>query len=248
MKKSLLMAGGVALVFCFIIWAFGAFSRNDTPRTIAVSGECLTTAPKDRTAITLRVTTVDKSAAISMKKATTQIAAITDYLKTQDVEMQTTEFNSYEKTEWNRTLQKSETLGIETTIAVEVSADNMEKIEQILSRFAGIPNVFTENLRMYTSSQAMKPILEKCLGVAVENARSRANALASGDGDRAGKLLNVSYDVASSQMYQPRTSNFLRASAKYAVTEAAMDSVAGGSIVSKDTEVSVSVSAVFEIK
>lgn len=247
MKKNILWALSIAIAFCLVIWAFGAFDRDANPRTIAVSGECLTTAPKDRTAITLRVTTLDKSAAVSMKKATAQIAAITEYLKTQDVEMQTTEFNSYEKTEWNRTLQKSETLGIETTIAVEVSSDNMEKIEQILSRFAGAPNVFTENLRMFTSSQAMKPILEKCLGAAVENARARANALASGDGDRAGKMLSVSYDVASSQMYQPRTSNFLRASAKMAMTEGAMD-MAAGSIVSKDTEVSVSVSAVFEIK
>lgn len=247
MKKVLFAAASIAIVFCLIIWAFGAFSNDNNPRTIAVSGECLTTAPKDRTAITLRVTTLDKSAAVSMKKAKNQIAGITEYLKTQDVEMQTTEFNSYEKTEWNHTLQKSETLGIETTIAIEVSADNMEKIEQILSRFAGTPNVFTENLRMYTSSQAMKPILEKCLGVAVENARARANALAAGDGDRAGKMLSVSYDVASSQMYQPRTSNFLRASAKMAMAESTMD-MATGSIVSKDTEVSVSVSAVFEIK
>lgn len=240
------MAGGVALVFCFIIWAFGAFNRDDMPRTISVNGECLTTAPKDRTAITLRVTTLDKSAAASMKKATTQITAITDYLKTQDVQMQTTEFNSYEKTEWNRTLQKSETLGIETTIAVEVSSDNMEKIETILSRFAGIPNVFTENLRMYTSSQAMKPILEKCLGAAVENAYARANALAAGTGNRAGKMLAVSYG-ASNNNPQPYPTNFLRTSGKMAMAEAAMDTVAG-SIVSKDTEVSVIVSATFEIK
>ncbi|MCM1294267.1 MAG: SIMPL domain-containing protein [Muribaculaceae bacterium] len=246
MKKSLLMAGGVALVFCLIVWAFGAFHHDNTPRTIAVSGECLTTAPKDRTAITLRVTTLDKSAATSMKQATTQIAAITEYLKTQDVQMQTTEFNSYEKTEWNRTLQKSETLGIETTIAVEVSSDNMEKIEQILSRFAGVQNVFTENLRMYTSSQAMKPILEDCLSSAVKNAQERANALAAGTGNRAGKMLAVSYG-ASNNAPQPYPTNFLRTSAKMAMTEGAMDSVAG-SIVSKDTEVSVTVSAVFEIK
>ncbi len=247
MKKSLLWAATGAVVICLILWMFGAFNRASDPRTISVNGECLTTAPKDRTAITLRVTTVDKSAARSMKMATTKIAAITDYLKSQDVQMQTTEFNSYEKTEWNRELQKSITLGIETTISVEVSADNIDAIERVMTQFAGQENVYFENLRMYTSNEAMKPIMEKCLGTAVENARERAAALAAGADSRVGKLLAVSY--GTSNVIQPRASNFLRASAKMAMAEVAMDSVAtGGAIVSKDTEVSVSVSAVFEIK
>jgi len=246
MKKSLLWAATGAVVICIALWIFGAFNRNSEPRTISVGGECLTTAPKDRTAITLRVTTVDKSAATSMKMATTKIAAITEYLKSQDVQMQTTEFNSYEKTEWNRELQKSITLGIETTIAIEVSAHNIDAIERVMSQFAGQPNVYFENLRMYTSNEAMKPIMEKCLGTAVENARERANALAAGANSRVGKLLSVSYGAPS--VIQPRASNFLRASAKLAMAEATADSVAGGALVSKDTEVSVSVSAVFEIK
>lgn len=246
MKKTFIWVGTVIGAAAVLALVFGAIERNSEPRIVSVSGQCLTTAPKDRTAITLRVTTLDKSAAASMKQATAKIAEITNYLKTQDVKMQTTEFNSYEKTEWDRNAQKSITLGIETTIALEVSASNIETIEKILSQFAGQTNVYSENLRMYTSAEAMKPILEKCLGVAVENARERANALASGDKARAGKMLSVSYDVSSSEMYQPRTSNFLR-SAKMAVAETAMD-MAAGSIVAKDTEVSVQVSATFQIK
>ena len=84
-------------------------------RKINVNGECLTSVAKDRTAITLRVTTLDKNAAVSMKKATEKVAAITDYLKTIDVKMQTTEFDSYEKTEWNHDLQKSISLGTPIT-------------------------------------------------------------------------------------------------------------------------------------
>lgn len=245
MKKSLLWAASGAVVFCLIVWAFGAFRGSDDVRTISVTGECLTTAPKDRTAITLRVTTLDGSAAVSMKMATSKIAAITDYLKTQDVQMQTTEFNSYEKSEWDRNLQKSVSLGIETSIAIEVSADNIDTIERVMTKFAGEPKIYFENLRMYTSSEAMKPILEECLGTAVKNAKARANALAAGTGNRAGKMLAVSYGTQT--VMQPRASNFLRASAKMEAAGVTMDSVAG-SIVSKDTELSVSVSAVFEIR
>jgi uncharacterized protein YggE len=229
----------VSLVFDFV-------KKPTEIRKINVSGECLTSVPKDRTAITLRVTTLDKNAAKSMKMATDKMAEITDYLKTIDVKMQTTEFNSYEKTEWNRDLQKSVSLGIETTIAVEVSSKNVENIEKVLNEFAGSENVFSENLRMYTSAEVLKPIMEKCLGVAVENARARADALAAGDKRRAGRMLAVSYESSTSNtmMYKNIAPRMM---ALGAVAEsAAMDTA--GSLVSKDTDVSVSVSATFEIK
>ena len=219
-------------------------SNESAPRTINVNGECLTSVPKDRTAITLRVTTLDKNAATSMKMATEKMAAITDYLKTIDVKMQTTEFNSYEKTEWNHELQKSETLGIETRIAVEVSANNPEIIESVLNKFAGESDVFTENLRMFTSSETLKPALEKCLGIAVEDARVRANALVESDKLKVGKLLSVSYNNTS---YDERPyANYRVIGAKMALSDTAMDT--GGSLVNKDTEITVSISATFEIK
>lgn len=247
MKKSLIWVASVIGVGAVLALLFGLLDKPVPPRVISVDGQCLTSVQKDRTAITLRVTTLDKSAATSMKMATAKIAEITDYLKKQDVQMQTTEFNSYEKSEWNRELEKSVVLGTETTIAIEVSADNIETIENILTQFAGQEDIYSENLRMYTSAEAMKPVLEDCLGAAVENARERANALAAGDGRSAGKMLSVSYNVASSSSIQPRATNFLTTGAKMAVADTEAFSAAG-SIVAKDTEVSVSVSATFEIK
>lgn len=247
MKQALIWTGSVIGVGAVLALLFGWIDRPDAPRVISVDGQCLATAPKDRTAITLRVTTLDKSAATSMKMATAKIAEITNFLKTQDVQMQTTEFNSYERSEWNRELEKSVVLGTETTIAVEVSATSIETIEKILTQFAGQTDVYSESLRMYTSAEAMKPVLEDCLATAVENARERANALAAGDGRTAGKMLSVSYNAGTSSSIQPRASNFLTASAKMAVADAEAFSAAG-SIVAKDTEVSVNVSATFEIK
>lgn len=244
MDKKLIF-GAAFIIVAGALLAFGGH-KDTVPRTIVVGGECLTTAPKDRTAITLRVTTLDKSAAASMKQASAKMAEITAYLKTQDVKMQTTQFDSYEKTEWDRVAQKSVSLGIETNIAVEVSADSIDTIEKILTEFAGQKNVYSENLRMFTSSEAMKPVLEDCLGVAVENARSRANALAAGDGKRAGKMLSVEYGASSSTISRP-TSNFLRSAKVMAVAEDAV-AYTGGGIVAQDTQVTVNVSAVFEIK
>lgn len=243
MKKSLTWIGTVIGTAAVLALIFGALERKSEPRTIATTGECLTTAPRDKTAITLRVTTLDKSAAVSVKMATAKVAEITEFLKTQDVQMQTTQFNSYEKTEWNRDEQKSVTLGIETTIAVEVSANNIETIEKILTQFAGQTNVFSEDLRMYTSPEALKPIVEDCMARAVENARARAEALAAGDGKRAGKMLAVSYGTQTGDVVRP-ASNLMRAAKLEVAT--AMD--AAGTIVSRDADVSVGVSAIFEIR
>lgn len=238
MKRILTFIGICLVIFVSVI----LLNRDDITRTITVSGECLTSAPRDKTAITLRVTTLADSAAQSMRNATTQMAEITEYLKSQPVEMQTTQFNSYEKTEWNRDEQKSVVLGIETTVAVEVSANNVTEIENVLNAFADKPNVFSENLHMYTSPEVLKPIMEKCLSVAVENARVRANALASGDNRRAGRLLSVSYGNANQSTPE---NGLLRTKM---VTASAMADTATGTIISKDTDVSVSVSATFEIK
>ena len=243
MKRSFYIGACSLLVFLTgiaLLWP----DNNEIPHTIAVSGECLTTAPRDKTAITLRVTALADSAAQSMRSATAQMAEITEYLKGLPVQLQTTQFNSYEKTEWNRDEQKSVTLGIETTIAVEVSANSIEEIEQILSQFANKPNVYSENLRMYTSPEVLKPITEKCLSVAVENARTRANALASGDNKRAGRLISVSYGTNASDSVAP-INGLLRT--KMVMASSVADNAAG-TIVSRDTDVSVVVSAVFEIK
>lgn len=236
--------GIIACALCVLVLGGIAINRMAEPRTISVNGECLTSAPKDRTAITIRVSVTDKSAAKSMKSASTKVAEINKYLKTLDVQVQTSEFNSYEKHEWNEVTRKSELVGIETNIALDVSATSIDTIETVLTQFAGQPDVFVTNLRMFTSSETMKPILESCLGTAVENARSRADALAAGAGQRVGKLLAASYGTGTSYDVHP-TANFRMAKMEMA---AVADSYADGAITGKDTEVSVNVSAIFEIK
>ena len=238
MKQSTLWIIGIILALLGY-----NFITPVTPRTITTSGECLTTAPRDRTAITLRVTTLDKNALKSMRDATAKIAEINAYLANLDVKTQTTEFNSYEKSEWNHTTQKSISQGTETTIALEVSSDNMDIIEQILNQFAGQENIYVGNLQMFTSAETLQPIVQDCMSAAVENARERATALAAGDNSYVGKMLSVSYDT-SPNVATP-TANYRLMSMAKAET---MDAGAFGTLSTKDTNVSVVVSATFEIK
>ncbi len=245
--KKTIIWGGLIILGLVVATGLGWLENPVNPRTVSVTGECLTNVPKDKTAITLRVTTLDPSAAVSMKMATSQAAQITEFLKGKSVEMQTTQFNSYEKTQWNHETQTSQTIGIETTVAIEISADNIETIEEVLNEFAGEKNIYSENLRMYSSPAILIPAMEKCLTAAVENARVRADALAAGDGRRAGKILNVSYGAPTDdENYGPTPRVAQRFGAKMAMADAAVNTA--GTIVAKDTQVSVVVSATFEIK
>lgn len=238
MKTTTWIIGAILAVVGYVYFV------PETPNTVSVSGECLTTAPRDRTAITLRVTTLDKNALKSMRDATQKVAEINNYLAALDVKTQTTEFNSYEKSEWNHNTQKSVNLGTETTIAIEVSGDNMDVIEQVLNQFAGQPNIYVGNLQMFTSAETLKPIMEECLSDAVRNARERATALVNGDNRSVGRLLNVSYGNAS---YDAPTANYRLMAAKAVES---MDTGAGafGTLTNKDTNVRVTVSATFEIR
>lgn len=239
MQKNMAICACVCAVIGICIGGC-IFCGNKTEKIVMVNGECLTTAPKDKTAITLRVSVLDKNAIESVKRATKRVADINEYLSTLDVNVQTNGFDSYEKSEWNHEKQKSTILGTETNISLEVSSNKIENIEKILSEFAGQPNIYTENLRMFTSRETLKPIMDNCLKTAVADARSRADALVSGAGRSVGKLVSVSYGN--------NTPSGANAMIRMAKSYAAMDEMASGVLSSKDTELSVTVSATFEIK
>ena len=59
MKRILTFVG----IFLVVLISVILLNRDDVTRTITVSGECLTSVPRDKTAITLRVTTLADTAA-----------------------------------------------------------------------------------------------------------------------------------------------------------------------------------------
>lgn len=237
MRKTLIWAAGIIAGILIMVALLSYVISHDNKRTVSVSGECITTVPKDYTAITFRVRTVDKNAAVSMKNASQKVASLMDYLKTQDVQVETTEFSSYEKTEWDNTTQKSVSLGTETNIAVEVSANKIETIEAILNKFAGAPDIYSENLRMFTSSQKMKAAMEGCLETAIKNARERANAIAKSEHRTVGKMISAEYAQIGNDG-GPSPVIMMRKESVSMATD----------LSSKDAELTVNISAMFEIK
>lgn len=240
MKKTIIWILSVIGCGAVMSLVFNMFDGKREIKTVSVTGECITNAPRDKAAITLRVETLDKNPAKSVNQATTLIRQINESVKQMPVEIQTTQFSSYEKTEWDNDAHKSISLGTETNISVEISANSVDTIEEIMSQFAGTPNVYSENLRIYTSATQTQAAIETCMAGALDNARARAENLAKSDGHKLGKLLHVSYGANSSNNSgAPRVMN------KMMVASMAD---ASGTIVAKDSEIGVNISATFEIK
>lgn len=229
-----------AIVYGFVFYR----PMSAKAKYISVQGECLGSAIKDRTAVTLSVRVLDSNPGASMARAQSTADALAEFAKRQEdstLQIQTTRFDAYEKTEWSRTEEKSIVLGTETTISMEISSQSKSTIEYILSNLSGYENVYPENLRMYTSAEKMMPALEECLEDAVKNARQKASAIASADGLEVGRMTSAEYGrVAGSNDggYQPVMARGI-----------AMDAKASNfGLFAKDTEISVTVSATFELK
>lgn len=229
------------------LWLGLRGGASDAPRRIAVSGECLSSVAQDMTAVTLRFVAINENPAVSMNMArsayeglSARIRGITD----DTMKMNTKRFDSYEKTEWNPTENRSVTLGTETTIELEVSSENRNTIEDVIAMAGGNSLTLVQGLRMYTSNKTMKPALEACIKTAVENARDKATAIASADGRTIGKMASAQYarTVSANGGIRP-----LMKTEMYNV--ASFDLGTGGTeLFSSDSEISVTVDVEFDVR
>ncbi|MCL1902503.1 MAG: SIMPL domain-containing protein [Alphaproteobacteria bacterium] len=244
MNKYLTAAFGILILLIFGFAAGRWFVPVENTRTIMTTGECLSSVERDTTAITLRVTELNKDAGVSLSAARRVYATLAEYLrgiKDDTMKIQTVRFDTNEKTEWNHVEQKSVTLGFETNIEVSVSSKDRATIETILSHVGQTIDVIPGNLRMFTSPEKMKPALEACIQSAVENARDKAESIATADGVRVGKMISASYSRTTGGDMQPRPMMFSRAAGVM------MDS-AMPELFASDSDISVVVNISFQVR
>ncbi|MCL2758486.1 MAG: SIMPL domain-containing protein [Alphaproteobacteria bacterium] len=233
-----------ALVAAVVITA-RPFGRTST---VLTSGECIASVERDRTAITVRVTVVDPDAASSLRRAKAAYGIVAEYTQSIDddtMEMQTARFDSHERNRWDHNRQEEIFVGFETNIELVISSDRRDKIEEVMSAFAGRPNIFPGNLRMFSSPRKIMPAIENCIQTAVEHARSNANSIAAADGRRVGRMVSAEFSrIAGPGDIQPRPMMMRQAAA----LGGGVGADSGISLFATDSEISVTVTATFELK
>ncbi len=244
----------VIVILCFASYKIWDAEKYKGARQVVVRGECLKSVAKDRTAVTVEVKNLEKNASIANKKSMETYGKITNYIvelkkNFPDTDLETLAVESYERREWSESAKKNVLLGIESVIRLEITTPDKELVEKILAEISKYSDVYTNNLRMFTSKKLMKQEQEDCIAEATKNAKEKAKALAKAGGSKVGKLLNASF----SQTAGVSSSGYVNTMMEFAVAEdyeaaPRAKSFAAPALFTKDSEISVSVNATFELK
>jgi len=250
-QKTTIQTSKTLIMTILALFAVAAIAVWPAPhmreRTVSVRGECIAKVEKDRTAATLRIHTLSPDAGRSLRRAQTTYAEVTEFMRTivdDSLELQTARFDSNERIRWDHQTQQEVHQGFETTIELAISSERREVIEDILARFSGTENVFPRGLSMYSSNKTLAPAIENCLKDAVRDAREKADAIARAGGARVGRMITAEFARhASPRGFQPA----MRAMA-LGGGPVMMEDSGSVELFSTDTEISVTVSAMFGLK
>ena len=222
--------------------------KYEEPKTINVSGEFSKKIQKDRISVVLNIKNLDKNSSVAIQKSNKTYNEISSYieeLKKSEplLEIQTTEYTTYEKQEWNQNLKKNIKLGVESLIALEITTQNSESIKNILDKISKFNDIYLTGFNTFVSKETLQKEQAEGLTLAVKNAKEKATYIAKGNNQKIGKMVavNAFNDISN---YAPR--------AMYKSVSASAESVYASDmapiIYTGSADVSVKVNAVFELK
>ncbi|MDR3208867.1 MAG: SIMPL domain-containing protein [Rickettsiales bacterium] len=207
-------------------------------RHISTTGVCNAKVARDKLAVTLRIDSLNKNAAASLRGAQNAADEVARRIKKIDdktLEIQTTRISSYEKTKWEKNTSVS--MGIESEIDLEITTDSRETINAALD-LPEVKNarIMPSNMRNFSSPGVIADATSRCLQAAILDARTKAAALAAADGEKLGRLI-------SAQFGAEKTDDDVRP-----VLLRAEKSASADYIQSAAGDISIAVSATFGIK
>ncbi|MCB0272522.1 MAG: SIMPL domain-containing protein [Bdellovibrionales bacterium] len=182
--KSIITIIGVCL------FSFSSFAAETLPRQVSVSGECNHVVSPDRGSITLVVeyqnmdlTKATKEAAMSYERVTAQIKK----LNLKNLNMRTSEYSVHEIKAWenNRSVNK----GFQARMGIWISTSEIGRIGEVIAIASKekVKNVYS--LQTYLSDEKQLAEEIACLEDASQNARHKAQKMASALGAKLGKVM-----------------------------------------------------------
>jgi uncharacterized protein YggE len=181
------------------------FAGDAPPRSVSVSGHCVRTVTPDRGSIVLTVDVLEKE----LKSATRQAAQTYDRLKVAveklslaDLNLTTQEYSVREDRQWenNKTVFK----GFRARLGLRVVTSSIDKLGEVIAIGSreGVQDVGA--LQTFLSEEKRLKEQMECLKQAAENARAKAERLASSLGAKVGEVLRVSEQGAGGPVPMPR--------------------------------------------
>jgi uncharacterized protein len=232
------------IVFALVIFVLGIMLIDKLPdsnnRTITGQGSSSINAEADEVSVLIRVETLKENAELSKSensKISDNILIGIYGLGISKDDVETSQYNIYEEFDYNEKGRKS--LGFKTINALKIKLKDFNKVGKVID--AAVSNGATgiDSINFELSEEKQKEIKKEALKRASEDARSKAEAVASGLGVRLGEIVSVSADSYDYRPY-PMFEGAMGANVLEEKMEAA--------ILPRDLEVSASVSVAFEVK
>jgi len=162
--------------FVFIgISLFAASAAFAADRTVTVSGECSLEVEADRGSVVLVADYQDKDAKVAIRKATELHEKVRTDLKKakiKNLELSSVEYSVQEITAWED--NKSVSKGFQCRIGIKAVTSEISALGEILAIAAEDGIRSTSSLQTYLSDSRTLEEKKKCLGIAVKNAREKA--------------------------------------------------------------------------
>jgi len=222
--------------------SFAEADSDERLRLISVSGTVTKTASPELAYITLSIETLDKSASKSQSDNAIQANQVMAALENAGIaedDIETSSYNVREEFEWNESMRKSVSVGYKTTNTIRVKVRDLDQVGNVIDVVvnAGANNISNVSFALTKETQA--ELRTMALKDASENARTKAQSIASGLGIGVGQV----YSASESSSYA--TPSYAR---NYAMEDAVAGSAAPTPITPGDIEFSATVSVQFEIQ
>ena len=230
-----------------IILMSAIFILKPSKHEISVVGRCSKKVAKDKFSVSVRIKNFEKEASLAMNKTLSTYNQISEFIKEKqkanpDLEVQTTEYTTNEKKEWNSILKKDEKIGVEGIISLQIITSNPELLSQMIFDFGKFNDVFTSNFSNFVSDTSYSTETKNCIKEAVLDAKYQADVIASSVGQSVGKMISANYHSSINTTY-PRTRGTL-----YKASSVAETSSEPATIFSNLQKIDVSVDVEFELK
>ncbi len=229
----------IIITALIILGAFGAlvYVFPSQKRTVQATGTSQMTVPPDKAVVYVQVqTTADKAEDAKNKNSeiTNKVLSALESLGVDKADIETENYNIYPEYDYMPSGQKFKDYAATNSIKVSVKDfGNVGKVVDASVNAGATINYINFELSTDKQNQYKKTVLSK----AAEDAKSKAEAIATGSGQTLGKLISI---TTSDYSYVPYP--LFRADSGVAVKEAVTN------IPSKNLDITATITATYEIR
>ncbi|MDO8625712.1 MAG: SIMPL domain-containing protein [Candidatus Diapherotrites archaeon] len=224
---------------------FQAVDNGQSKRLLSVSGQVTKTVTPDQAIITLAVETVDKSAQKSQSDNARTTTDVINALRTAgvaDKDLKTVGYSLNEQYQWNASTQKNESTGYQTVNTIQVTLSDLTKTGVLIDAASQAGANRIQSVSFSLSNAKQDELRTQALGEAAQNAKSKAQSIATGLGIGIGSVYSASENSSYTTPYYYRAEAYKTLDAVGSAPSPQTPISAG------DVEFSATVSVQFEIQ